>query len=259
MAQPKNNGDTFIKMLFIVWIVSGIALLFGGMFSRINALVIAGIVTLFGGGFVVAIIMLVFIFIKAKRHNDSIDPDKRKDFEEGSKKAINATDHNANSMAVRQIANWLQALKLASKGDIIKSILFVSVFVGCLVGFVVLAAMGYGAWCILPWGIGCGMIVIALIVTKILEHRSVSSKRVNKNMPSQKATVVGCYTSSESYVSTGSNRHTQTSRIVNTTYRVLVDIGGERKTAFSKKFYNEGEEIYVRPVGKNYVHIDDEE
>lgn len=250
--------EKLLKFLPPLLVIAMFALFFGGALSGNAYLVFIFMGVVFGGGFIVAIACVIKMFIMAKKYNDSIEAEHRRDNDTASKEYINNTRHNSTPMAVRQIANWLQALKLAEKGDIVKGCLFVTTFIGCLVAFVVVAALGYGAWCILPWGIGCGMIIIALIVTKIIEHRSAGSKRVNKNMPAVKATVIGCYVNSESYVSSGTRRYNQTHHIINTTYRVLLDVDGKKVSAFSKKFYNEGEEVYVRPVGKKYVHIEED-
>lgn len=104
------------------------------------------------------------------------------------------------------------------------------------------------------WGAGVGLLLCALIIKVIIEKISLCpSKKIKKGkmdiskyktFDADDAEVINCMFSSESYVGTG-NKHNSTSRIITTTYKVLLNVNGQRKTAYSKEFYNAGTRVKV--------------
>ncbi len=76
-------------------------------------------------------------------------------------------------------------------------------------------------------------------------HKRLSSASWNIDRSRrEKATVLACMISDESSYSYGVGYNGKTTRILGTTYLVYLDLNGEIKRAYVRKYYNKGETVY---------------
>ena len=235
----KNRGT--LALIYIGVIVIAI----GGFALTILTKNAMFIYFVFGFFFVMSILVLPFYFRKFhKEYKRQEKMDKDDVIEE-----INHQEgYNQLEYDVHQVKNVVDTWKQSNKGDIIKGLLFVSVFLGCIIGFVVCMSLDLYVWGFVCFGCGFGEILIAFIVVKIVET---SSLRLRKGRTYTKSTavVLGCTMSSQT--TTGSERHTH---ISNTTYKVFLN---NKAIAFSKEYYVPGEKVDINIDTKNpkRVHI----
>ncbi|MBD5131821.1 MAG: hypothetical protein HDT28_04410 [Clostridiales bacterium] len=153
---------------------------------------------------------------------------------------INSTRGEANKMANAeyQLSHAAKTWKGASRGDKVKGCLFVICFISCLFGAMILFGLGYN----LAGGIvfGCAFLIIfgALIITKIIEHRSMSGNYDRADYDRKTGIVKNCTLSSSVGAGSGS-----TSRISSIVYRVQVEVDGKLRNAYSREYYDEGDKV----------------
>ncbi len=63
-AKRKQRKAVRIKTLCVLWLVSGLGCLFGGMFSGLNWLVLTGLILLFGGAIALSVAVLAMGYVK---------------------------------------------------------------------------------------------------------------------------------------------------------------------------------------------------
>ena len=214
-------------------------------FDNPNIVVIAMSV-IFGGSFLISIIMIIGIFVRAAR-SVKAETDPAAEHEKEIAK-VNATYGYANyqAMAEQEVKSWMRTARASSHSDRVKSILLLVWLFGTLItGLVLLGASNEGAnRALLIAGIVCVAcfpltIIIALVV---VSTRQRLSQRIDPNQPPMNGTVVSCTVSSQTSV--GSH----TKRIGTTTYRVVVEVsGGDQLVAFTKRPYNAGDTVTVQP------------
>ncbi len=250
--------NKIIKILSILIILAFIGIIISGMFLKSTLMVVGGVVILFNLAFVVSILIFMRLIkeVKSERKNSNVD---KKKSEEQSIEDVNSS-YGYNNQIIRgkrmmhAVAdNW----KISSFGDKIKGFLFLFIFIGCCVMFVVFGSMGKITWALISWGVGAALILGALIIKKILEAVSIKKSKKPKEdyIISSKysvldALVEDCVFSSESYVGTGCEIHS-TDRIVNTNYKVVLNVNNTKKIAYSKKFYNPGTAVNVLVKGSS--------
>ncbi len=240
-------------VVLISWIVLSLAVLIGGIVIGEYVMMITGIVLLFGGGFLVAVIMVIALFVQAKHELDA-EQDMRK-AEQESLRRINSTyrAENRNENAKRMFKQMILSWRASGGKEKVLGCLFLFTFIACCAMFVVFAWFGKPVYGIIAWGVGVGMIIIAFIVVKIKEHVSLSVKDIKPRKdgkPSKaahdptakfmKAPVKHCVLSSQSGPSTN-----RSSYVSNVTYKVTLEIDGNDVTCYSHEFFNEGDSVNV--------------
>ena len=148
------------------------------------------------------------------------------------------SDRYKKSTSKEKVLGWLFFAFLITDFALILVFAFCGIMIGALVCFCIFG----------------GTIIISLIVTKIVEHRSM---RVKLD-PSKKQNLVAgvvrtCVMSSST--STGGSKYRSTERIVSMIYRVTVTADGKDYTAYTDKFYETGESVAVIIIGKRSASI----
>ena len=150
----------------------------------------------------------------------------------------NQKGYNKLEYDVNQIKNVADTWKQADKKDIVKGLLFLISFLGFLVGFVVCMMLEYMIWGFVCFGLGAGEIILALIIVKLLQRRSIKLKR-GRTYKKAIALVLGSTISSQS--TTGS----KSVSVGNTIYKVYLKIKEDKFIAYSKEYYSAGEKVDV--------------
>ncbi|MBD5390466.1 hypothetical protein HDR67_00420 [bacterium] len=197
----------------------------------------------------IALLSVLMIPIILKRMHKEVQRQENMT-EEEIKEEINADRSKLkyDAYQVKAVAdNW----RMSSTADKIKGILFLVFFLGCIIGFMVLMSSGHIMYGLICFGVGAGTIVLALIVVKLLERRSLHLKE-GRDYTKAKATVLSCTMSSQS--TTGTRRK----YISNTTYKVQLRISSNRTgVAYSKESYEIGDRVIINIDTKNpnVIHI----
>lgn len=241
----KNKVLFFLLKVLILFLLFVPFFLAGYLCSIYNTFlpmgIYIGIMILFS--FLMVPVALKRIHNEMKKQENMTEEEIQADInEDGSKLKYDAYQIKA------VVENW----KLSSKSDKIKGILFVSFFITCCVGFVVLMVLGYMIYAFICFGAGAGLIIISLIVVKLLERRSLHMKD-GGNYTREKAIVLSSTLSSQTTTGTRHRKH-----IKNTTYKVRLRISSdETLTTYSKEDYEIGDQVIIYRETKNskVVHI----
>ena len=204
-----------LAVFFFLPIAVGIALLVAGIVVGNNVLLTTGIGVIFGGGFVSAVVALVFkcLRVRERRKNPPASEDEYVPEDE------------------RMMEATAKVWSLSSGGDKIKGILFAGGFIACCVLFVVFASMGKITWALIAWGCGMGMILLAFLVVKIKEHFS-TDKRVER------------FTEGEGIVTACELAH-QDDEKGRTMYKATVDYEGRQVECFCFRSYEAGQRVQL--------------
>lgn len=184
-------------------------------------------------------------------------------WEEEAIEFINDTgygEEHKKRIAVRwlfHLGNAKKNIKYFSNKSRILGGIMITICALLAISIVPLFAFGKTVAALIVLGSFFAIFIASAIINSIIEKKSISRgvkyKReiMNGKMSDceeKAAKVIGCILSSESSFSSGgaANRYyNERTKILSTTYRVIVDVDGEEKTAFSKKFYNEGDIVRV--------------
>ena len=204
-----------------------------------------------GIAFVVSIITIIKMFKRASQEVKTENETQADTASEYQREiaTVNATAGYNNRMALadHELKSWLRTVHAAPKSDIVKSIILLVWLLGTLFGGLILLGCSNGGenQALLIAGIcsvACFPVTI-IIAMVIVVTRQRLSRRVDHNQPPMVGTVVSCTVSSQSSTG-GRNIH----RIMNTTYRMVVEVsGGEKLVAYTRRAYNVGDHITVQP------------
>lgn len=203
-----------ICMLLVVFV--GIALLVAGMIVGNNALLFTGIGMTFGGGFVCAVVALIFKFLRV--HERRKDP--------------SASDDEYVPEDERMMAQVADKWDLSSIADKIKSFLFLGGFITCCVLFVVFASIGKTTWGLIAWGCGMGMMLVAFAIVKIKEHLP-SNRKADDRFWEGKGVVLSCE---------GIFREREGGK---TAYKITVEFSGKQASCFCSRAYEKGQPVEI--------------
>ena len=196
---------------------------------------------------------------EAKKQRESFEEDKSA-WEKESKAYINKTaygEEHKKIMAVREIFQLADAKKVAKytpKSTKIMGGIFVTVIILLMLCLVPLLATGHTVAGLIVFGSFFAIMIIAAITNAVIEKTSISrANRYVKDKSEMKLTdgeekdavVLASCISSESSLSTGKGYYRETTKLLSTTYRIIVDVDGVQKTAYSKTPYNEGDKVKV--------------
>lgn len=154
------------------------------------------------------------------------------------------TGYNKLEHDVQQIRAVVETWKTADKKDIVKGIVFVLIFLSCLVGFAVCMTLDHMILGFVFFGLGFGQILLALLAVKLLERRSLKLK---KGRHYQRTTAVVLSSTMSSQSSMG-HRHVH---IMHTVYKVTLKLNEQNVVTYSEKYYNVGDKVYVNVDTKN--------
>lgn len=162
--------------------------------------------------------------------------------------------HNANigsNLNYTMLKGISDNYKLASKGDKIKSAVFIMVFFAMIIGFIISLLFEQFILGITFWFVGVLVIVVFMILGKIKERRSLKLKE-NIDYIKQYAIVIGSALSSAT--STGSKHHQVVKKVI---YKTIVEIKDKRYTAYSLDYYVAGDivKVLIDPKNENVCHI----
>ena len=196
-------------------------------------------------------VSLLFIPIYFRRFRKEYERQKEYDSDEMVEEINDTAGYNKMQYDVQQIKAVVDTWKKATPADIIKGILFVSFFFGCVIGAMVCLSLGYIKWGLIFFGAGALEMIIALIVVKSLERRSLKLKGSGHYI---RATAEVLYSTLSSQSSVGSRNK---KRITNTTYKVFLQINDEQRKAYSREYYKPGTKVNVNIDEKNpnIIHI----
>lgn len=210
------------RVCFLLVAFGGIAMLVAGMVVGNVALLFAGIGTTFGGGFVCAVVALIFKCLRVR--------DRRQD--------PSASDDRYIPEDERMMGEVADKWNLSSNADKIKGILFVGCFITCCVLFVVFASIGKITWGLIAWGCGMGMMLVAFAVVKIKAHFP-SKRKADDRFLEGKGVVLAC---EEIYREREGGK---------TAYRVTVEFSGKQASCFCIRSYEKGQCVEILHDKKN--------
>ena len=146
-----------------------------------------------------------------------------------------------NSTPKEKLLGWLFFAFLMIDFALIPIFLFLKIYIGTYVCF----------------GVFCGTIIISGIAVKI--KQSLSIRGTTKLKPGQEihnGKVKACLLSSTTNVGGSERRHT--TRLVNVVYKIIIETPMEEYTAYSKRFYETGENVtFVKRSRKGASIIDE--
>ncbi len=258
--------DKKLQVFVLIPVVIGLALIIASIVSGNGTIMYVGIATLFGGSFLVAIITTLVVIIgvargdktdngsrsthdkKASDASGTLSDDDRIDAREKEYESlanINSTYGYDNKLAQaeHQISHIKKAFKASNGSERAKgctfAFFFVGSFLGCAIGGMVLLSMDHTVPGILVFLCSFLIIIGALVVVKIKEHLSMSTKYKPEDYTRKTGRVTLCVMSS----STVAGEHN--ARVTSMTYRVGLEIEGKTYNAYSSNYYNEGEVLPV--------------
>ncbi len=155
---------------------------------------------------------------------------------------INSTygAENRAAMAAHQISHVKNAYRSSGKKEKIFGFVFLGVLLALFAGFPLFIMLGYHVAAFVCLGGFAGIIIIAGITVAVRQKISMSGKGYNSSIK-RKGKVLSCTMSS----SVGYSSSRRTSRVTSITYKVRLDVDGVEKTAYSRIFYEVGEELDV--------------
>ena len=272
--MDDSNISKWLKRITIFSGIVGFALCVISAYVRDSkserGLLIAGL-SLFGVaivlGFVLGVINCITLireFKKEKDNQQQIYEQDKSAWEEDSKDFINQTAYGAEHkmrMAVRsafQFSEVQKAHKYLSKTSKILGGIMITLAILLMVCIVPLLVTGHTVAGLIVLGSFFALFISSAIINAVIEKVSISRGRKYENekikygklsgYQEKYAKVIVCCVSSEGSFSTGgkaSPYYNERTKILSTTYRVIVDVDGEPKTAFSKTPYNEGDTVKV--------------
>lgn len=211
-----------VAIFFMLVVFVGIALLVAGMIVGNNVLLFTGIGMTFGGGFVSAVVALIFKFLRVH--------DRRK--------SPSASDDEYVPEDERMMAEVADKWNLSSIADKIKSFLFLGGFITCCVLFVVFASIGKTTWGLIAWGCGMGMMLVAFAVVKIKEHLP-SKRNADDRFWEGEAEVLSC---EEIFREREGGK---------TAYKVTVEFSGKQASCICSRSYETGQSVEILHDKKN--------
>lgn len=245
-----NIATVIVILISITLIISGVCVVLNQSNKVLFLpLVLGGAALMTVGGITINLIRLVNLVKNAKNYNKFLEDNNvnEREEEEAFKTYINNTRHNRNATNFRMLSLWLRSAKNSPKDNskLAKFNLFmVILFFACILGFIVFSIMGLlyvGLACI---GLGLFVIILVILIQVIHQKISNNSKNIDETNAPVLGTVIACSLSGESSFGSGRDQ-LQTTRIISTTYLVYIDVLGEQKKAYSKRYYNKGEKVYV--------------
>lgn len=197
---------------------------------------------LFGLFFLLSILMLPLYFVKFRKEYQR----QEKLGQEETIKDINTQKgDNQLSYNASQVKAVVDTWKHASKMDIWKGTIFLIFFLGCIIGFLVCMICGLIVWGIVCFALGFSSILLALVVVKLLERRSLKLK-AGRSYQKGTAVVIGSVMSSQGAFKTGRHQH-----IGNTIYKVYLDVQDRKIISYSKEYYKAGDKVRIQIDKKN--------
>lgn len=216
-----------VAIFLLLIVFGGAAMLIAGMVVGNGALLYTGIGMTFGGGFVSAVVALVFKF---KRVHDR-------------RKSPSSSDDGYIPEDERMMEKVADKWNLSSIADKIKSFLFLGSFITCCVLFVVFASIGKTTWGLIAWGCGMGMMLVAFAIVKIKEHFP-SKRQADDRFFEGKGVVLAC---EEIFREREGEK---------TAYRVTVEFSGKQASCFCIRSYEKGQCVEILHDKKNdYIMI----
>ena len=229
-------------------------------------LVYTAIGTVVVGSIVILVLMIVRVYKAVNITNNKKEVKDEALLEEEEKYKVNTSHGVENQFASgeRMLRQSAKAYKHSTTKEKIFGFLFLFWFLGCIVGALVSSSFGSEILAIVFWALAMGTGVIAAIVVAIKQKISINrAKKYQKEMqsgsPSELDQTTGvvkvCILSSENSIGTGSRSYS-TNRITKTIYKVLLDVNGTDKIAYTEKFFNQGDKVrVVFKHGSNLVAI----
>lgn len=254
-----------IKLSFIVFIpfVGGLITTLVGSFTKNETVINIGMMIMSIGIPVTmfALVVIGLVLIMTGRLNDGERPPRNRKTEQAEIDEVNssygyesklreaeyisrhAAENYKNSTDKEKALGWLYFGFLMTDFALILVFAFSDIMLGALICFCIFV----------------GTIILSVIIKVILEKTSMSFKprRRKKRRQFHCGEVKACLLSGTT--STGSsNRHSAT-RIVNVTYRVIINSKGKEYTAYSDKFFETGELVVFELKGCRLASIVDRE
>lgn len=234
--MKKNN-----KLGYFVFIpvIVGIALLASGVAVGNADMTYAGIGVLFGGSFAVALVIALIAIVMAIK-SSSDDGKKRRDdvlAEARSRASGNGAAHDA---ARKKLEKGVEKKRRGETSAKVFSIAFILTFIGCLFGGMIMLGLGLYVAGGVVFACGPAMIIIAIVVTTIVNGRRLRKNDVGSI---EIGTVDLCELATDPYGAPELAR-----------YDVWVEINDERYFAKADRRYKSGDRVRCM-VKNNYKDI----
>lgn len=235
--MDKNSK---LKLLVLIPILAGVALIISGMISPYPSLLYAGIGVLFGGGFLVALVISLTMIVGAVKDTKTERSDRANEVLSEAR-ASAATDGSQEvAETLEKLGRAVEKRRARDRGAKVFSILFVAAFIGCLFGGMILIGTGFYIAGGIVFGCAPLMVLIAITVSSIKNR--VSGKRRDASFIDV-GTVLSCELKTNPYGSPELAR-----------YEVWVEINGDKYYAEADRRYENGDRVKLN-IKKNYREI----
>ena len=268
--MKKDWSKIFIFVALAI-IIEGIAFLMSGIIWDILWLIVLGGV--FCGLYVLLVEFYLLQMIR-KKNKEKLTENDLKKTENEMLQEINSTTGFKNYVAVRahQFANISHSWKVATTWERIWLITLMGL-AGCgFVAITILLCLQHIIPSIIVLGVQVLMICGTLIIAKIREKQSFSQLDIDDAASMQVGKVIACSLHSQTTLAKGemsmaeykSKYHIEdkmTTRALSIVYKLKIDLDGKKVVAFSKSFYNEGDEVSVCRTKRHkniYVIVENE-
>ncbi|MDE6398022.1 MAG: hypothetical protein K2L51_01745 [Clostridiales bacterium] len=251
-ARSQGAPTSSIKpsMILVPLCIFGcFAGIFAGIATHRTWLIFASTGALFGGAFVVSVVMLIGMFVRAKRH--TVSPQTGETLSEAESEAqmrarVNSTSYTENKEALAQwqFSHLKETFRHSSHKEKTLGCLFLCWLLGLFVAIPIFAAFRIVPGVIACFCGFCGTILLAGIISAVHQKCMRSEKRFDPTR-TYCGEVRSCTVSSST--STGS----RSTRIMSVTYRIVLSVDGAEKIAYSREFYETGEKVRVWLHKKN--------
>ncbi len=256
--QTKDRAPLNIKKgLLGIGFIACLLTLFGGMVLGKAVMIFVGFGVMSGGALLVSAVILIRIFVRAgnkpraERSATTDDPfasdgeipsaadGKEEEAEQIDR--INSTYgyDNKIAMAEHQFAHIKTAFRASDRKEKVFGCIFLIVLLSLLAGFPIAMVFGQNIVGFCCLGAFAFIIILSMVIVTVRQKISRSERGYDMSDP-HRGKVLSCSMSSES--STGSDHRT---RIMSTVYKVKIAADGEERTAYTREFFHEGEEVTV--------------
>lgn len=267
ILAEKMKKNTLKILIAIVVLCESIVFLTAGVVLDTLWLIILGGVFL--GLYVVLGEFYLFKIIR-QTHREKLEQNEGdfKQTENDMVDAVNSTYGMENYVNIRahQLANISHSRAVATLPERIWLVILMTLVLSGFISVICLACLGYMFACATVFGAQVLLVCGTILIAKRLEKLSPATDDIDESAPPQKGKVVACSLHSQSTLSLGSASRIEaesgyqiesrmTTRILDTVYKMKIDLNGKSVIAFSREFYNAGDEVTVRQKKKKRFYV----
>ncbi len=247
----------YIVFISIIMLIEAIIFLTIGVINGITWLIILGGVCC--GLYVFLVDFYLLKIIKDKiNYNFKKNGDDLKQNENEMLEEVNSSKGLDNYISIRthQLTNLIHNWEISTFFEKVKLVCLSIISITGFVTIIVLLCFQYLVPCLIVFGVQCLIICGVILIGKIYEKQSLCHIFSDDYESMQSGKVIACGLHSQNTMSKGSVSRLEyeskyhieskmTTRILESVYKIKVDLGDKKVIAFSKKFYNVGDMVNV--------------